>query len=110
DESAGTAPRNQLCLMRSKAEFVVYYDKIMEIELDGLSGPVCSSRLRNAIIISLHPNRLHTMHGHPIPLKAKSRIMLFAARWNKSEGRRVIFSKLNRARSKRPTDLFGTCQ
>lgn len=36
DESAGTAPRNQLCLMRSKAEFVVYYDKIMEIELDGL--------------------------------------------------------------------------
>src|SRR5699024_6937985 len=67
-------------------------------------------RLLNAIIISLHPNRLHTMHGHPIPLKAKSRIMLFAARWNKSEGRRVIFSKLNRARSKRPTDLFGTCQ
>ncbi|WCE40422.1 hypothetical protein PGC08_01610 [Brevibacterium sp. BDJS002] len=34
--SVGTAPRNQLCLMRSKAEFVVYYDKIMEIELDGL--------------------------------------------------------------------------
>lgn len=36
NDSAGTAPRNQLCLMRSKAEFVVYYDKIMEIELDGL--------------------------------------------------------------------------
>lgn len=36
DDSAGTAPRNQLCLMRSKAEFVVYYDKILEVELDGL--------------------------------------------------------------------------
>lgn len=36
NDTAGSAPRNQLCLMRSKAEFVVYYDKIMEIELDGL--------------------------------------------------------------------------
>lgn len=34
--TAGTAPRNQLCLMRSKAEFVVYYDEVTEIELDGL--------------------------------------------------------------------------
>lgn len=31
-----SVPRNQLCLMRSKAEFVVYYDKVVDIELDGL--------------------------------------------------------------------------
>lgn len=30
------APRNQLCLMRSKAEFVVYYDHMTDVELDGL--------------------------------------------------------------------------
>lgn len=35
-DSAGVVPRNQLCLMRSKAEFVVYYDKVVDIELDGL--------------------------------------------------------------------------
>ncbi|TNM53567.1 hypothetical protein [Brevibacterium sediminis] len=35
-DSVGASPCNQLCLMRSKAEFVVYYDKIVDIELDGL--------------------------------------------------------------------------
>ena len=35
-DSVGDSPCNQLCLMRSKAEFVVYYDKVVDIELDGL--------------------------------------------------------------------------
>lgn len=35
-QKSSSAPANRLCFMRSKAEFVVDYDKVMDVEFDGV--------------------------------------------------------------------------